>query len=194
MAIKNDKNNRFQRKHVRAPLRSTCLYVDGEHVFKAKTLNVSEGGLLLSELPHIPDINALPMMMAMPVYPKLSTLTLEELKQVNVENLPRKILRVKSRLVRSYEGESNVDKVFINFIGCEFYYTSDEFQNYINEYVDTFARNTVYLLSLFESLNKRSEQLETLRIVAHILGYDRRMKVPLLRAKVLHDYQSLESI
>lgn len=193
MVNKNDKN-RFQRKHVRAPLRSTCLYVDGEHVFKAKTLNVSEGGLLLSELPHIPEINSLPMMMAMPVYPKLANLTLEDLKQIDVENLPRKILKVKSRLVRSYEGQTNVDKVFINFIGCEFYYTSEEFREYITEYVETFARNTVYLLSLFESLNKRSEQLETLRYVAHILGYDRRMKIPLLRAKVLHDYQSLESL
>ena len=193
MVNKNDKN-RFQRKHVRAPLRSICLYVDGEHVFKAKTLNVSEGGLLLSELPHIPEINSLPMMMAMPVYPKLANLTLEDLKQIDIENLPRKILKVKSRLVRSYEGQTNVDKVFINFIGCEFYYTSEEFRDYITEYVETFARNTVYLLSLFESLNKRSEQLETLRYVAHILGYDRRMKIPLLRAKVLHDYQSLESL
>lgn len=193
MNVKNDKS-RFQRRHVRAPLRSTCLYVDGEHVFKARTLNVSEGGVLLSELPHMPDINAFPMMLSMPIYPKLSIMSYDELKGIEIENLPRKILKVKSRLVRSYEGQTNVDKVFINYIGCEFYFTSPEFENYITEYVETFAKNTVYLLSLFESLSKRSEQLETLRLVAHILGYDRRMKIPLLRAKVLHDYQSLESV
>lgn len=193
MSNSNDKH-RFQRRYVRAPLRSTCLYVDGEHVFKAKTLNVSEGGLLLSELPHMPDINALPMMLSMPIYPKLSMMSFDELKAINIENLPRKILKVKSRLVRSYEGESNVDKVFINYIGCEFYYTSVEFEDYINEYIETFAKNTVYLLSLFESHSKKNDQLEMLRIVAHILGYDRRMKIPLLRAKVLHDYQSLESV
>ena len=35
---------RLQRKHLRAPLKSTCLYVDDEHVFKARVINVSEGG------------------------------------------------------------------------------------------------------------------------------------------------------
>lgn len=184
----------FQRKHIRAPLKSTCLYVDGEHVFKAKTINISEGGILLSELPHIPEISSLPMMVSMPVFPKFSTLTLDQLNSLNLEELPRKILRVKSRMVRSFEGQSNVEKLFINFIGCEFYYKTDEFSAYITEYVETFAKNTVYLLSLFESLGNRSEQLETLRAVAHLLGYDRRMKIPLLRAKVLHDYQSLESL
>lgn len=190
----NHPDQKFQRRHIRAPLRGACLYVDGEHVFKAKTLNVSEGGLLLSELPHIPEINSLPMMITMPIYPKLSTLSLETMKGLDIENLPRKILKVKSRMVRSFEGQTNVDKVFINYIGCEFYYTSEEFQEYITEYVETFAKNTVYLLSLFETLGKKNEQLETLRTVAYILGYDRRMKIPLLRAKVLHDYQSLESL
>lgn len=185
---------RFQRKHVRAPLHSTCLYVDGDYVFKAKTLNVSEGGILLSELPHIPEINALPMIISMPVFPKLQTLSLEEMRSLNLNDLPLKILKVKGRLVRSFSNESNVDKVFTNFIGCEFYYTSKEFNSYITEYVEIFAKNTIYFLSLFESLNKRSEQLELLREVAHLLGYDRRMKIPLLRAKVLHDYQSLESV
>jgi hypothetical protein len=189
-----NKNNSFQRKHVRAPLRSTCLYVDGEHVFKARTINVSEGGLLISELPHIPEINAFPLMVSMSIYPKLATLNLDELKALNVDDLPRKILKVKARLVRSFESESNIEKVFINHLGCEFYYTSEEFKIFILDYVETFAKNTVYLLSLFESLSKRDEQLEVLRTVAHILGYDRRMKIPLLRAKVLHDYQSLESL
>jgi hypothetical protein len=185
---------RFKRKHIRAPLKSTCLYVDGEHVFKARTLNVSEGGLLLSELPHLPEINSFPMMISMPIYPKLSQFTYEQLKNVNFDELPRKILKVKSRMVRSFEGESNVDKVFINYIGCEFYYTSPEFLEFINEYIETFAKNTVYLLSLFESLSNKQDHVEQLRLVAHLLGYDRRMKIPLLRAKVLHDYQSLENV
>lgn len=185
---------RLQRKYLRAPLKSHALYVDGEHVFKAKVLNISEGGLLLSELPHVPEISSLPLAINLIQYPRFNSLSLEELKGLNTETFDRKILKVKARMVRSFENQSAVDKVFINFIGCEFYNPSDEVRFALFSYVENFSKNTVYLLSLFESLGKREEQLETLRLVAHLLGYDRRMKLPLLRAKVLHDYQSLESL
>ncbi|MFA6238266.1 MAG: PilZ domain-containing protein [Bacteriovorax sp.] len=190
----NKKDPRLQRKHLRAPLKSICLYVDGEHVFKARVFNISEGGLLLSELPHIPEINALPLAIELLNFPRLSTLSYDQLKILNVDEFSRTILKTKCRMVRTFEGQSNVDKIFINFIGCEFYSQTPEFRQAVFHYVETFAKNTIYLLSLFESLANRAEQLELLRTVAHILGYDRRMKIPLLRAKVLHDYQSLESL
>nr|BDT27267.1 PilZ domain-containing protein [Bacteriovorax sp. HI3] len=185
---------RLQRKYLRAPLKSQALYVDDEHVFKARILNISEGGVLLSELPHIPEINSLPIALNVIQYPRFHGMPLDELKQLSVEDFPRVILKTKVRMVRSFENQSNVDRVFINFIGCEFYNPPADFKLTIFQYVETFAKNTVYLLSLFESLGNRTEQLETLRTVAHLLGYDRRMKIPLLRAKVLHDYQSLESL
>jgi hypothetical protein len=185
---------RLQRKYLRAPLKSTALYVDDEHVFKSRILNVSEGGLLLSELPHVPEINSLPIVINMIVYPRFQNLSLEELKQLSTDDLPRVILKTKVRMVRTFENQSVVDRVFVNFIGCEFYNPEQEFKIAIFNYVENFAKNTIYLLSLFESLGNRVEQLETLRAVAHLLGYDRRMKLPLLRAKVLHDYQSLESL
>ncbi|MDD4972818.1 MAG: PilZ domain-containing protein [Bacteriovorax sp.] len=192
MTKKNDP--RLQRKFLRAPLKSVCLYVDGEHVFKARVLNISEGGILLSDLPHIPEINSLPLAIDLVIFPRLQTLNLEQLKVLNIEEFPRTIMKTKARMVRTFEGQSNVDRIFVNFIGCEFYNPTSEFKMGVFRYVETFAKNTVYLLSLFESLGNRSEQLELLRTVAHLLGYDRRMKVPLLRAKVLHDYQSLESL
>ena len=188
-------DSRLQRKFLRAPLKSTVLYVDdGEHVFKARILNISEGGVLLSELPYVPEINSLPLAINVIEYPRFQGMTLEEIKQLSVDDFSRKILKTKVRLVRTFGNQSNVDRVFINFIGCEFYNPDPEFKAAIFRYVETFAKNTVYLLSLFESLGNRVEQLEMLRSVAHLLGYDRRMKVPLLRAKVLHDYQSLESL
>jgi hypothetical protein len=192
MTKKNDP--RLQRKFLRAPLKSVCLYVDGEHVFKARVLNISEGGILLSDLPHIPEINSLPLAIDLVLFPRLQTLTLDQLKVLNIEEFPRLIAKTKARMVRTFEGQSNVDRIFVNFIGCEFFNPTTDFKMAVFRYVETFAKNTVYLLSLFESLGNRAEQLELLRTVAHILGYDRRMKIPLLRAKVLHDYQSLESL
>lgn len=190
----NKSDPRLQRKFLRAPLKSICLYVDGEHVFKARVLNISEGGILLCDLPHIPEINSLPLAIDLLQIPRLQSMTLEQLKLLNADDFPRTILKTKARMVRSFEGQSSVDKIFVNFIGCEFYNPTTEFKMAVFQYVEAFARNTVYLLSLFESLGNRTEQLEMLRTVAHILGYDRRMKIPLLRAKVLHDYQSLESL
>ena len=185
---------RLQRKFLRAPLKSTALYVDGEHVFKAKILNLSEGGLLLSELPHIPEINSLPIAINLIQYPRFQGMSLDEVKQLSIDDFSRVILKTKVRMMRTFGNQSNVDKIFINFIGCEFYNPEPDFKAAIFTYVEIFAKNTVYLLSLFESLGNRTEQLELLRSVAHLLGYDRRMKVPLLRAKVLHDYQSLGSL
>lgn len=190
----NKKDPRFQRNYLRAPLKSVCLYVDGDYVFKARVLNISEGGILLSDLPHIPEINSLPLAIDLLEFPRLQTLSLEQVKALNIEEFSRKVLKTKARMVRSFEGQSNVEKVFVNFIGCEFYNPAPEFSLAVSQYVETFAKNTIYLLSLFESLGKRPEQLELLRAVASLLGYDHSMKIPLLRAKVLHDYQSLGSL
>ncbi len=190
----NKKDPRFQRKYLRAPLKSACLYVDGEYVFKARVINISEGGILLADFPHVPEINSLPLAVSFVQLPRLQNLGMEEIKILNREDFPRVILKTKARMVRTFEGQGPVDKIFVNYIGCEFFNPSTEFKVEVFKYVETFAKNTIYLLSLFESLGNRSEQLEILRIVAHLLGYDRRMKIPLLRAKVLHDYQSLESL
>lgn len=182
------------RRHLRAPFRSTCLYVDGDYVFKSRTNNISEGGILLSELPHLPEINAIPLIIMLTEFPRFQNFSFDDLKKMNFDDFPRKVVKVKARLVRSFEGESKVDQVFRKFIGCEFYAANDQFIIAVKNYVETYAKNIVYLLSLFESLGNKTEQLEALRTIAQFLGHDRKMKIPLLRAKVLHDYQSLESL
>jgi hypothetical protein len=183
-----------KRKYIRAPLRSTCLFVDGDFVFKARINNISEGGILLSELPHIPELETFPIMLILTEFPHFQSLSFEDFKKINFDDFPQKVLKTKVRLARSYEGESNIDKIFRKTIGCEFITSNNEFIQEIKIYVETYAKNIVYLLSLFESLGNKTEQLEALRNIAHFLGHDRKMKIPLLRAKVLHDYQSLESL
>jgi len=187
-------DSKFQRKHLRAPLKSEALYIDEDSVFKARTLNISEGGILISELPHVPEINALPLMIALIQYPKFSNVSPEKLKNLNPIEFPRTILKMKARMVRTFEGKSTVEKLFLTHIGCEFYPLDEETKAQIVEYVSTFAKNTIFLLSLFESNHHKKEQIELLRKVAELLGYDAQMAIPLLRQKVLHDYQSLESL
>lgn len=187
-------DSRLERKFLRAPLKSTALYADGEHVFKASILNVSEGGILLSELPHIPEANTLSAAIGLIEYPRFQGMSADEISKLTVDDFPRKVLKIIIRIMRSFENQTNVDRVFINYIGCEFAYPDSNIKHEIVQYIENYTKNLVYLLSLFESLGNKAEQLETLRTIAHLLGYDRRMKVPLLRAKILHDYQSLESL
>ena len=75
---------RLQRKYLRAPLKSQALYVDDEHVFKARILNISEGGVLLSELPHVPEINSLPVAIKLIEFPKFSTLSYDQILNLTI--------------------------------------------------------------------------------------------------------------
>ena len=58
-----------KRAHYRAPLRNWLLYSDGDYVFKAYVLDISEGGLLLEQLPHPPSEGILPILINIPQYP-----------------------------------------------------------------------------------------------------------------------------
>ena len=97
---------RLQRKSLRAPLKSTALYVDGEHVFKARVLNLSEGGVLLSELPHIPEINTLPIAINLIQYPRFQGMSLDELKQFSIDDFSRIILKTKVKMMRTFENQN----------------------------------------------------------------------------------------
>lgn len=146
----------------------------------------------MSEFPHVPEGEVLPVAINMIHYPRFQTMTPDELKQLTRDDLERTVIKTKVKMVRTFENKSNVDLVFINYIGCEFLEVTAEFKAAITDYVENFTKNIVYLLSLFEG--KKSEQTDVLKSVAELLGYDRKMQIPLLRAKVLHDYQSLESL
>lgn len=180
----------FQRTHLRSPLSSDVLYVAEGHVHMGRSVNISEGGVLLESLPHIPEINAMPLMLALPKFPAFSQLSPDYLKTMEIAHFERLVLRSKARLIRTFEGQSAVEKIFVQKIGCEFVYPRDEVKQAIADYVHMSARNIIFLLGLFQ----KSSQVEVLRNVAKVLGYDSDEKMPLLRQKVLHDYQSLESL
>tara|TARA_R110000868_G_scaffold83454_1_gene235540 strand:- start:5446 stop:6012 length:567 start_codon:yes stop_codon:yes gene_type:complete len=184
----------FRRAHLRAPLHSTLLYEDDGYVLKARTLNISEGGVLLENLPRIPEINAMPLVLNLMLLPELSKERMDQLLAKSSSQYERLIIRVKARMVRSFEVKEEVDQIFITRIGCEFVKPTAEALAAIKDYVARFAKNTIYLLSLFEGHGNRPEQIYFLRHISGLLGYDSSLPLPRLRQKVLHDYQSLESL
>lgn len=182
--------NGVRREYLRSPLLVDVLFVADGHVHKARTVNISEGGVLLESLPMVPEINAMPLMLPLVQFPSFSRLSHDFLKTMKVEQFERAVIRSKARLVRSFEAHSVVDKVFVPKVGCEFVSPAKDVQKIIADYVSLSAKNIVFLLGLFE----RSAQVELTRNVAKVLGYDSEQKLLLLRQKILHDYQSLESL
>ncbi len=61
----------------------------------------------------------------------------------------------------------------------------------IEDYVDTFCSNLIYLQTLLDSYNSDEETRIRTRTMAGILGYGQSDKISLLHAQVTKDYRSL---
>ncbi|MEC7278293.1 MAG: PilZ domain-containing protein [Bdellovibrionota bacterium] len=185
---------RFKREYLRAPLKTSSLYIMEDYVLKAQLLNISEGGILLDHLPSVPPVNALPLMFSLIDFPEFSLLHPEVLLNLDIEQMERKVIRMKARIVRSFEGFSEVDKIFATKIGCEFVNPGLLEKQLISQYVSRYGKNLIYYLGLFEGRGQKSNKVDLVRKTAELLGYDSTEQLARLRLKALHDYQSLESI
>ncbi|GAB4023934.1 MAG: hypothetical protein Fur0010_27180 [Bdellovibrio sp.] len=181
----------FKRAHLRAPLKVDLLYVDDKYVHAARTLNISEGGILIDYMPKVPDIRALPIMMPVVYFPDFTQMSHDEIKALELQHLDKFVMRFRAKIVRSFEGMTDVEKIFVNRIGCEFVKPDMIQKKVIADYVTMFARNIVFLLNLFQ---QGQSVVPVLRHTAGLLGYNSEEKLNMLRLKVLHDYQSLESL
>ena len=62
----------------------------------------------------------------------------------------------------------------------------------ISTYVDVFASNLIYLQVLLDTMNSDENHLLKLRRISEYLGYEKDMKLALLRKTVQEDYRSLQ--
>jgi hypothetical protein len=184
----------LKRASLRSPLYSEILYENEGDALKGRSLNISEGGILLENLPLVPEINLIPLMFSLVEYPDFYSLNKDKILGLNFNDFDREIIRARARMVRKMDGMSAIDKIFVTQIGCEFVSLNTNTKKQIATYVATFAKNTIYLLGLFQNNSGKEEEVAVLRKVAGLLGYDKNEKISVLRAKVLHDYQSLESL
>lgn len=186
--------NIHRRGYLRSPLKTTFLYVDDGHVFKGKINNISEGGVLLGEMPHIPDEKLFSILIDLPKFPEFSKYSLKKMMFLDADNLEREIIKAEVKIIRTFDGISEVERIFINNIGGEFSIISARDREKISKYVTTYAKNIVYLLGYFEIGMKKKEHLDLVRSLLFLMGYNGREKISILREKLLHDYQSLESL
>jgi len=184
----------FKRAHLRAPIKTELLYEDEGSVLTGMCKNISEGGILICHLSHVPTINIIPLMVDLPLYPEFSSLNFMKLDHNSPMEFERAVIRLRAKMVRSFEGKSEVQQILMPHIGCQFIEPDRDAIKKINLYVSLFARNTVTLLTMFEQAGRNQKQVPLLRYLAKTLGYDDKMQLALLRQKILHDYQSLESL
>ena len=187
------KKRDYQRTFLRAPYTEKVLYVDDGFVFKASTLNISEGGMLLDQVPHFPGENEnVPLMISLRQFPYFKNFTLDRLEGYSEDMFPKNVIRIRSQMVRKIGIESKTDEVFTSRIGLKFTEVDHDAAVAIKEYVTVFSSNLIYLQVLIDSLNTDQSNLRKVRILSGILGYDDDMKISLLHKKVQHDYKSLQ--
>jgi hypothetical protein len=183
----------YQRKHLRAPYKEAILYVDDNFVFKGSTLNISEGGILLDQIPHFPEEgDDVPLMISLPQFPYFKNFNLEKLQSFNAEIFPKKVVRVKCSIARKMGIKSELDAVMTSRIGLRFTEVSPHAQKEISDYVNVFASNLIYLQMLIDSINTNEKNLLKIRLLATILHYPEDIKIAELYKTVLHDYKSLQ--
>jgi len=183
----------YRRKHLRAPYPFEVLFSDDGFVHKARAINISEGGLLLDRVPHFPASDDISFMMALPQFPYLKNFSIEKLKNYTSDLLPVKVIRLRARMVRKIAEESDVDAIFSGIkVGLQFTEVDQYAQKDIAEYVNVFASNLIYLQVLIDSVNADKKNLEKIRILSRILGYESITKLSLLRKKLSEDYLSLQ--
>lgn len=189
------KNRNYQRTSLRAPYFESILYTDKNFVFKARALNISEGGLLLDQVPHLPvESDSISMMISLTQYPYFKNFNLERLENFSTDMLRNTIVRVQGEIVRTFEVANKIDEAFVKRIGVKFISIDRDRELLIKDYVNTFSSNLIHLQILIDTLNSKRSNIKKIRILSSILGYQVDLKMSLLYKKVQYDYKSLQWI
>lgn len=182
----------YQRRYLRAPYREAVLISDSHHVFKAKCINLSEGGLLLDEIPVFPQSDTLNLFASIPQIPSFKNFTLLNLQTFSKDLFKRRVVMAKAKMVRREQLSQNLDNIFSSRFGIEFVAINQVDQKVIEDYVLTFSSNLIFLQTLVDTYNFDADTRLKLRCLAGIMGYEANEKLSQLRAQIAHDYKSLQ--
>ena len=183
-----------RRAHLRAPINDHLLYKCKNYVLTGYCSNISEGGLLIRHLSLVPEEREFEVMIPLTSYPDFSKMNIGKLLSTTRDVFERDVITATVSLVRSFEGLNEVERTLQTSIGVRMTDMSRESKNLISSYVSTYSKNIIYLLGLFEHNDRKTSSVALIRKTSELLGYDSEEKMLLLRLKILHDYQSLESL
>lgn len=183
----------YQRKNLRAPYHEDVIIGSKDKIFKAKAFNISRGGLLLNNVISFPkDSDTFYLLLKICRYPYFKNFDFEKLVSYSSDLFKAKVVRVKCQVVRRQELKSDITDNISSNIGMKFLDLSPFDSETVNEYVDIFSSNLIYLQTLIDSLNQKPDKEKYVRELAKILGYDKNIKIALLNKYVIQDYRSLQ--
>ena len=182
----------YQRRYLRAPYKKDVLFVDDDFVFKAQSLNISEGGMLLDTVGHFPEKKEVSFMVELPQFPLFKNFYLEKFETFSRDNITSKTVRFDARLVRKIGIQNSVDGMFSSKIGLMIENITTVNQDRISQYVEVFASNLIYLQVLIDSINADENNIKKVRLIADYLGYSGEVKISYLRKIIEQDYKSLQ--
>lgn len=186
---------RSNRVHLRAPVNDELLYLCDGYVLKCLCSNISEGGVLLSQIGRVPSSSSkISILVPLIQYPEFSKLSQGRVIGIERSAFDIEIIRAQVDIVRSFEGKSEVEKILMKHIGAKFTNLAEKDLYLIQSFVTTFSKNIIFLLTQFQNMGSKSTNIPYIRKLASLLGYDGSLKMPLLRQQVIHDYQSIESL
>ena len=181
---------RLRRKHLRAPLNTHYLFEGDRVIEKGLVENISEGGLLLSGRQMNSPKKPFSIYFDLPEIVNFSSMPISEILSVGKENFKHHIIFAELEMRRALpEGENKK-----HLLGCEFTNIDHDSQSLIKEYVSNYAANIIFTLALFEQGVHRQDVKELIQKSVNLMNYPLVDKMTDLRQKLLHDYQSLESL
>lgn len=185
------KSGNYQRRFLRAPLNERVLLADGETAFRGEMINISEDGLLLSELPFFPESQELSLLLPIPHFPLFKNLSDEQLELLDEKSFIRRIIRLKAQIVRKAELERDLSNIFKSKFGMQFTKAGERELQIISQYVTNSSSNLIHLQTLIDSFNSSEQIRKRTRALSRIMGYGAR-KIAQLRVDVQEDYQGLQ--
>ncbi len=154
-------------------------------VYKANAANISENGLLLSEVGFSPRKKELQVLISLPVFPLFKEFDFANLQSLAHQRFHPKTIRFRAGIVRKEESSSTL-------LGLNILDIKERDQQVIAQYIEMFSRNLTYLLTLLDNLNTNPENLEKVRTISGFLGYSKHLKISFLREIVESDFFSLQ--
>jgi uncharacterized protein Veg len=187
------KKQQYHRRHLRAPFFETVFFSDEDFVFKARSLNISEGGLLLNELPYFPTESQVPLLIFVPEIRLWEKAKIKQMQEGLNQKVTGKFLRVKAEFARKIEKSSLAEAVFETQIAVKFADISEEDQGHIQKYVDVFTENLKHLILWHDMSTTDAPAFKhKAYLLRRLLGYDEQKKNNEFEFEIKRDYQSLQ--
>jgi len=177
-----------QRTCKRAPFYESIFVLDDENLFLADSVNISETGILISNLRVTFSAKNLHFMFPLVDFPEFLFMDREKIFLLHKSDFPCSIYRCQGELRRKKILNSATSVNYLE-VGVSLSGRSSNLVNKIKSYVETFEKNIEFVLMLYQEEMESSKEL--IRIILSHLGYDCTLKLSVLRSQILHDYNSL---